>query len=451
VSFDISERTKTKYNAAWVNLLSKDAALRVLESSATKEKTVNRRNFRESLEDIVPFIVGFEPDLQNLKEDSDGGREDRDPVVSQLLTERCRGCVEVWKRDDPRVECSECGGKFHLGCFDPPFSPDTWFKVLRDGTPIVCPKCIQCRGCFGRDIAFGSHPYPPPSCLTLPPGESLVLCSMCKDAYENDHFCPNCGKSWNDVRFQKLLRQYDWDDTRGPKRRPIVAFEDSQLPITFGQFTGDEEVPKEAKVDLSFFYPETNEWGYTEVDMLVCDSCHVWTHAGCSNLSHDEYQRTSDGDHPIYSKEFLCRMCCRDRCLQIVKALEAQDRERLFALPVSEKVFPYYRDVVAHPMDLGTILNKAKSDEYFNYAWVRQLFELMVHNALTFNASVSALSCLRAAQGKILSHSFLALFLETDKVYTSLGRSEALLYRFSGQSLLKDWQSGPSRRIRCFD
>jgi len=32
---------------------------------------------------------------------------------------------------------------------------------------------------------------------------------------------------------------------------------------------------------------------------------------------------------------------------------------------------------------------KAESEEYLNYGWVREMFELMVLNALTFNRYVS--------------------------------------------------------------
>jgi hypothetical protein len=40
-------------------------------------------------------------------------------------------------------------------------------------------------------------------------------------------------------------------------------------------------------------------------------------------------------------------------------------------------------------MDLQTMKKKAENEEYLNYAWVREMFELMVFNALTFNRMVS--------------------------------------------------------------
>ena len=82
-------------------------------------------------------------------------------------------------------------------------------------------------------------------------------------------------------------------------------------------------------------------------------------------------------------------MCCRQRCKDIIEALQKEDRTLLFAEPVTEKVAHNYHDVIKKPMDLKTMLEKVDSDEYLNYAWVRELFELMVLNALTFNRHVS--------------------------------------------------------------
>jgi hypothetical protein len=56
---------------------------------------------------------------------------------------------------------------------------------------------------------------------------------------------------------------------------------------------------------------------------------------------------------------------------------------------VTDKVAPNYRDVIKNPMDLQTMLEKVESEDYLNYAWVREQFEVMVLNALTFNLHVS--------------------------------------------------------------
>ena len=203
----------------------------------------------------------------------------------------------------------------------------------------------------------------------------------------------------DDKKFNMVRRQIEHGNTsgsssRGRKKSKTGSYdaclvEDTASPLYFGSFEGDEDLPFEVPVDPCLFYPETSEWGYTEDEMLVCDSCDVWVHAGCSGMTEDEYEVTSDGQHPIYSKEYLCRVCCRKRCKEIIAELQREDRTLLFALPVSEKIVPNYRDIIKEPMDLHTMLEKADSDEYLNYAWVRQMFELMVLNALTFNRYVS--------------------------------------------------------------
>lgn len=78
-------------------------------------------------------------------------------------------------------------------------------------------------------------------------------------------------------------------------------------------------------------------------------------------------------------------MCCRQRSLDIIQGLQREDNMMLFAEPVSDNVAPNYLDVIKNPMDLQTMLVQAGATEYKNYAWVRENFELMVLNALTFN------------------------------------------------------------------
>ena len=364
LSFEYSDKTRTKYSAAWINLQNNECALKVLEKKKSGLED----------EDLVPYIVGYEPTTE-------------DDELRGLLHDRCRGCVEFWKKDEHRITCSECKAAFHLSCFDPPLSLETWQRLVNEGVPIVCPRCTVCRGCYQKDITFGSHLHPPPATLSFPSGEPLNLCLMCKDAYDDERFCPNCAHSWDDKKFTKVRKQIDWLE-KTKKKRSTDLVQDTQVP-QFGEFTGDDFLPVGAKVDPAWFNPETSEWGFTEVEMLVCDSCKIWVHAGCAGISEEEYDEISDGDHPIFSKEFLCRVCCRNRCRKLISSMREEDLTGLFAAPVSEKVAPNYHDVIKNPMDLQTMLEKAENEEYQNYAWMRELFELMVLNALTFNRFVS--------------------------------------------------------------
>lgn len=246
-----------------------------------------------------------------------------------------------------------------------------------------------------------------PPTVSFPHGETLNLCSMCVKAYEADKYCPNCAHSWDDIKYQKVLDQLD-EDGVGPPQEPVPAKKqrrksndssggldtatdasDAMTATAKGMPPGtpfaNGTLMNGARIDPSWYHAENNVWGYTEGDMLVCDSCDLWVHAGCGGLTHDEYELTSEGNHPIYSKEFLCRICCRKRCVDLIERMQREDLMMLFAVPVTEKVAPNYSDVIKRPMDLQTMMTKAKDEEYLNYAWVREDFALMVFNALTFN------------------------------------------------------------------
>jgi Bromodomain/PWWP domain/PHD-finger len=400
LAYEYSNKTKTKYDASWMNLGGKKecSSLRVLDDK------VDNKN----LSPLVPYLVGFEAAGATFDDDDHehSGDEDALPAgesnprrmeMATLLAERCRGCVEYWKQEDIKVQCRECRSEYHIGCTDPPISMESWQRMIRDDADFVCGKCVSCRGCYQKDICFGCHPKnPPPPTLSFPKGESLNLCFACSLAYDEKRYCPNCAHSWDHDRYEKQHAQLEYAGAlyrvkgkfSGASGNGPVS--DTMLPPTLGSFAGDSDLPVGAKVDPSYFYAESTEWGFSEVDMLVCDGCDVWVHAGCSGLTADEYEETSDGRHPIYSKEFLCRMCCRNRCKELISLLNQEDRHGIFAAPVTEKVAPTYRDVIRNPMDLETMLHKAVDEEYLNYAWIRELFELMVLNALTFNRPASA-------------------------------------------------------------
>ena len=202
---------------------------------------------------------------------------------------------------------------------------------------------------------------------------------MCKDAYDEQRFCPNCAHTWDDVKFQKIRKQMEY----GKSGKAVV--QDTLANVVLGDFSVDAQLPEGATVPPAWYYPETSEWGYTEIEMLVCDGCKIWVHAGCAGISEEDYNETSDGEHAVYSKEFLCRVCCRQRCQAIIQGLREHDTLGVFAVPVTDKMAPNYHDVIQNPMDLQTMQERAESEEYLNYAWVREMFELIVLNALTFN------------------------------------------------------------------
>ena len=350
----------TRLEASWINLHAKECLLRVKKGAAAKEAN--------SDESLIPFLMGYQgeegevnPSSKATMKESNVEGVSADPEVQRersivkLLTTHCRGCVGPLDEGSsklPVVVCEDCNGSFHLGCFDPPLSLETWQRFVKDGTPIVCSQCTPCRGCYQKDLVFGSHGYPTPAMLSFPSGESLDLCSACRQAYQENRFCPNCAHSWDDKRYQEIVHQIEWaaastssSPGSGRKRKSNSGsgvrlancqIEDTELPLALGSFTGDDILPTGVNVDPAYFHPETSEWGHTEVDMLVCDQCAVWVHAGCAGISEEEYEETSDGKHPIYSQEFLCRMCCRKRCVELINGLGKADGLHLFAEPVNE-------------------------------------------------------------------------------------------------------------------
>lgn len=400
VVYDLSEKTSNKYDASWINFRAKDCDYKVLD----KKKTTAPTN-----EDLVPFVHGFQQlDLGDGKSTGDDDDEDVDRVMTRLLTQRCRGCVDYILQSQSELSCGKCGGSYHPGCIDPPMDAKTLQRIVEEDEDWVCPKCIPCKGCFQRDIGFGAHSHPIPPSISLPEGVPLDLCSMCTVAYDKKRFCPNCVHTWDDVRYQKVQKQIRWQERkekkrkpatgepkkkkrrgRPPKRKPEPAAKVEDAPVDDGDDEMMVDQDEGKTLDRSWFYPDTSVWGYTEEAMLLCEGCKLWVHAACGGLTEDEYDVTSEGDHPIYSKEFLCQVCCKGRCVELIERLKEQDGLALFAAPVTEQMAPTYHDVIKNPMDLKTMAEKAENGHYLNYAWVREDFELMVLNALTFNTENS--------------------------------------------------------------
>ncbi|KAI2513385.1 SET domain-containing protein [Fragilaria crotonensis] len=377
VAFEPSAKTKNKYLAAWMNLANTNS------KECSSLKFLEKKKVHEPTEyDLLPFLYGFEcVDVRNSQMSHD------DELISKLMKERCRACVDLLSHDHKAVACSKCGGAFHIGCIESDNTPGK-----HTGDEWICSRCIPCKGCWQHDVAFGVHIYSSSSSnLTLPGDAPLLLCSLCSSLYERNQYCPNCCHTWDDERYQRVHnRSYDspfikGGGGRGRKRKNSDDDIGEELEM-------DPSVPVEA----DWYHPDTNVWGYTAGNMLGCDDCGLWVHAGCSGLSREDYDRTSSGKHPIYSKEFLCRLCCRKRCNEIVDALREDDRMLLFAIPVTEDVAPTYHDIIKKPMDLQTIAKKASEGHYWNYAWVREDFELMVLNALTLTASIPSFGMKRS-------------------------------------------------------
>lgn len=366
VSFELSAKTRNKHLAAWMNLSNAN------NKECSSYKILDKKRVNDPTEsDLLPFFFGFEGVDANDKESPPC-----DHLITKLITERCQACVDYLLPDHKKISCSKCKSNFHIGCIESDNSAgrsnDTW----------VCARCIPCNGCWQHDIAFGTHVYHSSgNHLALNGDCAPPLCSLCTSLYDKKQYCPNCFHTWDDGRYQRVHSR--------PYTSPFMksgAGRGRKRKNSDDEFSEELEMDPSVPVEPDWYHPDTSVWGYTAGDMLGCDHCGLWVHAGCSGLSRDDYDRTSSGKHPIYSKEFLCRSCCRKRCNEIVVALQEEDKMHLFAMPVTEDVAPTYRDLIKKPMDLETISKKAIAGNYRNYAWVREDFELMVLNALTFNS-----------------------------------------------------------------
>lgn len=411
LSFEVSDQTRQKYPATWINLLAKEHSAKVVVESnkkkaaaaAAKSSTTTVSSSSSSELNLIPYLRGLvyheeEDDDDEHRHPQDEQDETSDAFLAKAEKERCRGCVDYWRAHDTvKATCCKCQSSYHLGCVDPPLTTESWQRMDRK-QQWVCPNCIICKGCLQNDIVFGCtviHPIPPT--LSLPEGQVLELCTTCTAAYQAKQYCPNCAHVWDDVGYQKWQKRLRWQEQeekpkgRGRKRKRDLEDElevvDQPIPSDAVTTTssGSNGASVGRQIDPTWYFSESSNWGYTTGDMLVCDSCSLWVHAGCASLTEEEYDLTSTGKHPIYSKEFLCRVCCKRRSKELIEALQDEDEMHLFAEPVTEKVAPNYGDVIKDPMDLWTMAEKVRNDQYLNYAWIREAFELMVLNALTFN------------------------------------------------------------------
>ncbi len=372
VSFEVSEKTNSKYDAMWMTLSTRNAKL---QGKRTAHAEVTPKA-------LVPFLVGYQAD------ESD--------EYYKLLNGHCRACVETWKSTDSlRVVCDQCHSSFHLGCFDPPLQQEQYQKLVKDGAPLLCPQCTVCRGCYQKDSTFGSHQLSPiPNNLNFPAYETLNICLPCREAYEEDRYCPNCAHTFDDDRYNEVRQQHNWYSSQDGCKQRTGLVEDTEFPLATGRFSDDCTIPQGLEVHPSRYYPENTEFGMAEAEMLGCDSCGGWVHAGCANLTREEYEQILNGNHKpsATGQEFLCRVCCRKRCLKIIKELKLQDRTMLFSQPISRVQAPIYHDLIEGPVNFKVFTDRAQNNDYFSYAWTRELFELMVFNALSSCGNVSPFS-----------------------------------------------------------
>ncbi|KAL0221704.1 hypothetical protein RCL1_001558 [Eukaryota sp. TZLM3-RCL] len=74
-----------------------------------------------------------------------------------------------------------------------------------------------------------------------------------------------------------------------------------------------------------------------------------------------------------------------DLCEEIITKLEVKDELVMFIQPVNQVEVPSYYRIIKKPMDLRTIREKLRRNEYYNLEEIQGDFQLMINNALKFN------------------------------------------------------------------
>lgn len=138
---------------------------------------------------------------------------------------------------------------------------------------------------------------------------------------------------------------------------------------------------------------------------IQCNECSRWIHSKCEGIDQAQYEAMTYGTHPVWvcvsfkvtdildlncslfyqGDEYLCPHCRVQLSLDIIRDLKGVDKTHLFWEPVTAEMAESYFDVIRNPMDLSTMHEKAKTGKYKSLQSLRDDFELMCLNAITFN------------------------------------------------------------------
>jgi hypothetical protein len=402
----------TPYPPSWVNLLQKDCNLIILSDDLNKQKKNKQIQPPLTLEDVASFVMpNYCPTI---------------PQRQKQVQSRCILCLRNIKKSlspdckveehDIIIQCHSCHHIYHNTCLDQPL-PLRLARQLHErqannsealespqNQQIIwtCDKCCPCEGCHKTDLLFGCKTYSksvgivslvPEDGNKDQPKNTIMeayqprLCSMCVVRYDEGNFCPNCGITFDDdthtlAQMAKLWRRRHLLQNKSLSEIESDDegdFENTKFPFTDNSSNSVEKLAQDQK----------KKWGFGPSTMLTCDSCNKWVHAGCALLSKSDYEAVTNKEHPIYGiGEFLCAPCCRKKCQSFLQKMDEEDKMSLFAMPVTEEVAPNYKDVITNPMDLHTLSMKFRNNEFSlaNYVWVKEMFELMVYNAMVYNA-----------------------------------------------------------------
>lgn len=319
------------------------------------------------------------------------------------------------------VECVKCTQSFHLACCDPPHDPtpllneDDGSAILEDvKSAFVCSKCTTCVGCSKRFDAHrdsageGSAESTEPSWSQWRlPLQVAALCSACVPYYQAKQYCTVCLEVLSDdavvtsINLHSCSTCHQWIHTAcepDPHAALLACtnsaeFElDVQLELpgvpaslaslglkTIGQSTSNGVVKVAA--------PEAQARESTS-SVVSGDGDNE---SKPIRLAEEEFAfglKFKDTYDPKALNKYECLSCRKVRMLQVIHRLKAEDKLELFKEPVTKAIAPTYFDVIKEPMDLSTMQKKVLENAYtrVNFRDIRDDFELMCLNAVTFNS-----------------------------------------------------------------
>ncbi|KAH9137605.1 hypothetical protein LEN26_005667 [Aphanomyces euteiches] len=290
---------------------------------------------------------------------------------------RCIKCLFPLQ-SEVLLPCSKCEKLFHRSCVDCP--QDAYPLLDKDGTvliedihpPFICPDCSVCDGCDATSSDTW-HRWK----LPLTP---VTLCTGCIGQYIEHSYCPVCHKTFGAFDFCTDAIQCTscdlWVHTEC-EPDPDPMYHSVDLPIDF-ELGPTIESAAEDSTALDLTDKQRRRLNDDKIARRLIFSTHY--------------------DPRVMSK-YECYTCRRVRCFRLLKALVAEDKFLLFREPVTVEIAPTYFEVIKAPMDLRTMENNLKDQQYVHAlcADFRDHFELMCLNAVTFNSKERDFSIWREA------------------------------------------------------
>lgn len=112
----------------------------------------------------------------------------------------------------------------------------------------------------------------------------------------------------------------------------------------------------------------------------------------------DKFYEYDDNRSSVVRRRFQPERKLNEIFEDITDSCFVVDKTKIFNFPVKKKEFPEYFTIISKPIDLSTIKNKCKRNEYFDVETFKSDFSQMVINSELFNGSQEVSTISRQAQ-----------------------------------------------------